>query len=203
MVYKCNLCSFDEGFKTDSVTRLLNHIGRCHRADPDFHIVCGIEDCTRTFRNYNAYRKHVRKKHSAILEAPNRVENIENNELENEDLSEPFEEPEIDVECQNGQIKRNNALSLMKIKEVGKLTQQSLDVVVDQTTQVVRNTVDVLKRDTVACLQAIGVDSETVPGLEELFDRDVVSDPFKDLENRTQQLQYFRENFNLVVSNLI
>jgi hypothetical protein len=145
----------------------------------------------------------VRKKHSAILEAPNRVENIENNELENEDLSEPFEEPEIDVECQNGQIKRNNALSLMKIKEVGKLTQQSLDVVVDQTTQVVRNTVDVLKRDTVACLQAIGVDSETVPGLEELFDREVVSDPFKDLENRTQQLQYFRENFNLVVSNLI
>jgi hypothetical protein len=59
-LYKCNFCY---GFTTAELDRLLNHVGRCHSAEPNFHAVCGLDDCTRTYTSYHAYRNHVRKHH--------------------------------------------------------------------------------------------------------------------------------------------
>ena len=55
--------------------QLLSHIGRCHRNDPNFHCICGINGCTRTLKKYFSWRKHIIRNHVHI-----------NNEFEEEDL---------------------------------------------------------------------------------------------------------------------
>ena len=44
MLWQCSICG---EFTADTRERLLNHIGRCHGNDPNFHIVCyGGPDAT-------------------------------------------------------------------------------------------------------------------------------------------------------------
>ena len=208
MVYNCNRC---DGFSATLLVRLLNHIGRCHSSEPGFHVLCGIEECARTYTNYNAFRNHVNKHHSTILEREGRIsitENREEEEPENfineEEYEEEFEEEneeEFDIEREQLQLTRNNALCLMQIKEEGKLTQKNLDNVVNRTTQVVRNSIDMVKNAVAEKLGASGVNFDDIPGLKELFEKENhISDPFKDIANFREQVKYYRENFNLVVS---
>ena len=200
MLYNCNRC---DGFSVTLLVRLLNHIGRCHSNEPGFHVLCGIDECARTYTNYNAFRNHVNKHHSTILEREGRIsitENCEEEEPESLINEEEYEE-EFDIEGEQQQLTRNNALCLMQIKEEGKLTQRNLDNVVDQATQIVRNSIDMVKNAVAERLGASGVSFEDIPGLKELFERENhIFDPFKNISNFTEQVKYYRANFNLVVS---
>ena len=200
MAYNCNRC---DGFTTTQLVRLLSHIGRCHSYEPGFHVLCGIEECTRTYTNYNAFRNHVRKHHSNLLEeAIGNVDIPENRiELDAEEPAELIHEEEFDIEREQGKIRRNNAFCLMQIKEEGKLTQKNLDNVVNRATQVVLNSIDMVKKGVAERLDASGINFDDIPGLKELFEKEnQISDPFKDIANFREQVKYYRENFNLVVS---
>jgi hypothetical protein len=92
--------------------QILNHIGRCHRNDPNFHCVCGINGCVRMFKKYYTWRKHIQNKDT----------NIGNDNLPSQFDDQPqFGEMDIDPgendlgESQD-QMKRSSALYLLKLK---------------------------------------------------------------------------------------
>ncbi|XP_028409272.1 uncharacterized protein LOC114531867 [Dendronephthya gigantea] len=206
MPYKCNLCV---GYSAMNFPVLLNHLGRCHRSDQCFHILCGIDGCSRTYRSYNAFRNHIKKNHKEILNADGCNQDNENcEELENppavvDDINMEIDEGcghlQFGALCEEDSMRRVNALSMMKIREEGKLTQKSLNIVVDTSTEIVRRTTCMIKTGVDNSLKAVGVDMSTVPGLNELFNEDsLANNPFKGIATESEQCQYYREHFKLV-----
>lgn len=215
MAYNCNLCA---GFCALTLRTLLNHLGRCHRSDPSFHVLCGIDSCSRTYTNCNAFRNHIKKVHDDILkaEAENIEEEIEttiyppanagyNSDIDDDDdmgmCEDHCERPQFDLDREKEGMKRANSLALMKIREEGKLTQKSLNIVVNSSTEIVRSVVSILKAGVATSLEQAGADFRTIPGLSELFSEEsVANNPFGGIATESEQCQYYREHFNLVVS---
>ena len=137
MLYNCNRC---DGSSTALLVRLLNHIGRCQSNEPGIHVLCGIEECAITYTNY------ANKHHFTIMEREGRIsitENRQEEEAENLVNEEEYKE-EFNMEREQQQLMGNNALCLMEIEE-GKSTQTNLDNVVDQATQIVCKSIDMVK----------------------------------------------------------
>lgn len=65
MVYRCNLCVH---FTTETLRRLISHMGHVHQNDRSFHVLCGLDGFPRTYRNYYSLKTHFHTKHSTILE---------------------------------------------------------------------------------------------------------------------------------------
>ena len=65
MPWNCSIC---DTFLAGTFQLLLSHIRRVHGNDPNFHCVCGISGCTRTFKKYFSWRKHIHRDHRIINE---------------------------------------------------------------------------------------------------------------------------------------
>ena len=65
MVFVCPLCYRSASTRMKG---LIRHIGIVHSQQPNFHIVCGISGCPRTYNNFLSYKKHVYKKHKLYLD---------------------------------------------------------------------------------------------------------------------------------------
>ena len=66
MVWNCAICCC---FAALQLCILLTHINTRHSAE-DLNIVCGIEECRRTFQKANTFVCHVREKHHSFLKSP-------------------------------------------------------------------------------------------------------------------------------------
>ncbi len=55
-MWQCSICG---EFTADTRERLVNHFGQCNGNDPNFHIVCGLDSCTTSFKKYFSWRKHL------------------------------------------------------------------------------------------------------------------------------------------------
>lgn len=64
MVYRCSMCV---GFLTVSLKLLLDHLRRNHGSDPNFHLLCGLDGCPRTYRRFVSFRNHLIRKHNFKL----------------------------------------------------------------------------------------------------------------------------------------
>ena len=86
-MYRCHLCA---DFFVRSFNLLLFHIAKVHANSPDFHLSCGINHCAATFTNFQAFRRHLRKKHQsvAIEEEANTDENLSDILEQNQTLTE-------------------------------------------------------------------------------------------------------------------
>lgn len=60
MAWKCAICLL---VFTLTLRTLLQHINRNHAASPNFHIICGINQCPREYTRFHSFYKHVRKTH--------------------------------------------------------------------------------------------------------------------------------------------
>ena len=167
MLYRCNLFVH---FTCETLRSLLCHLGRVHKNDSGFHVLCGIDGCARTYTNFFSLRNHFTRKHGAILNG----EQVQNdgdeprlgdqdegrNGMDDEDAPghEPFNfEREIEA--------NKNALCLMQIKDEGKIPQTVVESVIRNTTQIVDNSVDLLKSGLVQCLDNAGLRMEDIPGV--------------------------------------
>ncbi|XP_064455252.1 uncharacterized protein LOC135366472 [Ornithodoros turicata] len=45
----------------------MNHIALVHAHEPGFNITCGLNGCSKTFKKYDSYRKHVQRKHRDVV----------------------------------------------------------------------------------------------------------------------------------------
>jgi hypothetical protein len=126
-----------------------------------FHVLCGINGCTRTYKKFVSFRNHVKTKHKDILLAERH--HRENTEQENDISSESEMEfdmdddgpqlyddaaplPRFDFEQESEEIRRTSALHLLKMKDRDRVSQTAIDSFVDNTTSIVRTSMDLLKK---------------------------------------------------------
>ena len=212
MVFNCNLC-FE--FQAHTLNILLNHIGRCHSSDPNFNILCGIDACARSYGNYRAFRNHISAKHAHFLDdngnqpsfmdtvfAPNYT--TEQHHDDSSNSSSDSDEDEFNPHLLKRQMTKANAYFLLKTKEEGRNTQKCLGKIVSTTSEIVKNSVNVVKAQMVSALENSGLDYKDIQGLEEVFsDESPAMNPFQGISNERSQTQFYKDHFGLVVSAFI
>lgn len=195
-----NLCDEHE---TTTLQKLLNHKKRFHGSDPNFHVICGVNGRCKTYRKFVSYRNHLIRKHN-ITRQNNCEANIDNGELldeEDDPLFDP-EQEELDRSLNEEDIRRLNALGLLKFKEMGRVPQTVVNTFVESSTQIVQNSIDLLRSGVLEKLFASGVDDTTINDVRELFKDGFIRHPFQGIDKEPLQYQYYKENFSLVVSLL-
>ena len=75
--YVCSLC---DHFSATSTGGILRHIGAIHAYEPNFHLVCGIDGCPRTYKNYHSFRKHLQRTHPTSFVDADSERELETNE---------------------------------------------------------------------------------------------------------------------------
>ena len=75
--YRCNLCVHFVAF---TLALFLNHLVRCHTSDPNFHVlhVCGINGCSKTYRNCISFKNNIKRKHADLLLAGTEIVKLQN-----------------------------------------------------------------------------------------------------------------------------
>ncbi|CAB3999486.1 Hypothetical predicted protein [Paramuricea clavata] len=102
-------------------------------------------------------------------------------------------------EDETEEMKRTNALYLLKLKETNFLTQTSLDSVVQGTTAMVKRTVKALKKEVEKKLEGGGLELQEIEGLSNLLDEDhPLSNPLAHVETKHQQTVFQKTNFSFV-----
>lgn len=209
-MYMCQICARYASPNFDST---LCHIGAVHSHNAAFNVHCGIKSCPRTFCNYHSFHRHIREKHAFMLESTsvylhqNEAPIILSPELELTE-EEPTEEVRGvsangggDSTAQKEDIKKSEAIHVLKLKEQYKLAQTTVDSILCDTEEItarvvarLRNRVptDLLsKRPNASSLKIAGVFEE--PTLT----------PFRELKTEFLQEKYFWESLGLVVSDCV
>ena len=183
-----------------SFQQLLSHIERCHRNDPNFHCVCGINGCTTTFKKYYSCRRHILRRHSNEEINPNEEIGGSENEFANDNHDLCVENANHQDISNPSQIKRSVALYLLKLQEDCRLPKAAVDSVLANTTTITEDTMTDMQIKVKSCLLDAGVDIHEVNGLETLLTEDNSTiNSFKELENDQKRVKYYKENFYLKV----
>ena len=119
-------------------------IGAVHSFKPGFQLKCEINGCSsRTFTNYRSYRQHVRRQHSnvyaAAVEEDEQGIAIDASELETEEAG--------TIRILAVDLKRNDALLLLKMKYINRVSQNALDDIVGDVIKLFQARLLQLKED--------------------------------------------------------
>lgn len=192
MVSKCPLCSW---FAAKCFKGVLRHMGTCHAHDPSFYVVCNFDGCPQIYSNFLSYKKHVYMKHRELLGLSSLSQGSNtSNELDFDDYSGSDSECE-DVQSVYSRKKRAAALFVLKSKHVYKVSQTSLDGLMNDFTSMITSTVHYLEKELTD-----HVDPQLKLKIKEIFHSKEVLDPFCGLTSQYKQKAYFKENFHSVVS---
>lgn len=204
MAYRCSMCV---DYMAVSLKLLLSHMRRNHANDAGFHVLCGLDGCPRTYRRFVSFRNHLIRKHNFEFRDDEARGQPDLNCLNEDD--DPCGEnhhdnmPEANALAQDSQ-QRQNALCLLGFKDKGRVPQTVVDLFVDSSTSLVRNSVQIIEREVENHLRALGTSIGDIPQLKEIFsDESVVMNPFQGIENDKKQYSFYQQHFNLVVSVVV
>jgi len=206
MAFQCQSCSF----RCPAWKVYLRHSFGAHSCDPNFSFTCGVDGCPMTFKTYSSIRAHLAKTHPHSPDpAPCPVIEEEGNGLMDTstcDVS-PMQDPPSKIcnveqphaaELQTVSANMHAGLLLLTLKEKHRLTQASVDFAVHQIQSMIRYTLEDAKESIEQKLQLhcteMGVQ---LPDISDCFAN---IDPFSGLESEYMQTKFYKENFNLVVS---
>ena len=161
-----------------------------------------------------SFRNHIIRKHGDLLEAEKNGGNGEemNYNSSGSDMDGEMNEdddgtydfaplPPFDFKRESEEIRRTGALHLLRMKDKDRVSQAGIDSFVENTTSIVRTSVELLKSGLMNRLDTAGIDFSAVPGPPELFQEDSLAlNPFPGLRNENEQTKYFKDHLNLVVS---
>ena len=201
-------CPYCANFVTRTFKKLLSHIRFTHSHEPNFSITCG--DCGKTYRKFTSFKTHLhreekkRRLQGLVVEVlAGHAEEPEGGEEDDQDSSDGNFDEELE-EAGNaiGNMTRFLALFMMKTKEENQLSQQTLNAIIENTEDVVDESLKVLKDNIKSCMRDSGIDIEEVQGLRDVFEQPSAYSKAKEpLANEYQQVRYFMEHFNYVVSH--
>ena len=152
-------------FTAVDLRAVLRHIGSVHSFEPGFLITCGVSGCARTYHNFRSFQKHVSKD---VLDKALQQSCEDEAELSVSDCQNEFDE--VEPEIYKPDLQRSAAL--LKAKEVGRLSQAALNLIVEGVTEL---------------FQAHCGDQ---------------SRPFQGLETEYLQQQYFKHRLNMWASKV-
>ena len=213
-MYVCQICGKYASPQFDSVLR---HIGAVHFKEAGFNVFCGIEMCPSSFKNYHAWRRHIREKHPFMLSRPTSSaltpevtaaddqQQPENSEEEQLDLDQ-LVTAAVDQHCEPEYMdvdeedihKRAEALHILKFKERYKLSQTTVDDIIGDVGEITAGIVSKLHKRVTDLLAEKQIDVE----IDDVFTDENLT-PFRDLKTEHRQNQYFLNHLGLVVSETI
>ena len=192
--YRCTICL---EFVSNSIQEVVKHLGRVHRNEPNFHVLCGVEGCAKTFRNFLSFKNHLIRKHNILArndEVPPALENPDDDEIDervnNGREDEQLEENPFNLNEEQAKLLRTNALCLLKFKEKGRVPQTVVDSFVENATLVTQTSIDLFKAGVTSCLQKAGLSMHAIPELPGLFDVNLISNPFTGIDSESLQYKY-------------
>ena len=163
---KCQLCPVGMANQLFKVGEYIKHLRLLHASQPDFKVTCGINGCQRVYKNLGTFRNHLYAMHNDET-VPNMTtaataSTIQDKEVtsSSDDITSqtPLEESmnmeqeevtdqamEIDTLPDN--LQRSSALSLLRLKEKHKLTQVTVDSMVDNVKTLTHQNVNCLKSE--------------------------------------------------------
>ena len=191
----CPLC---ESFAAPNIKGVVRHIGLVHAHEASFRITCGVDGCTRTYRKFFSYKKHMYVKHRDVLNIVNRERSplVENSDS----MGSPGAFLEGECEDQGSYVtqhRRSTALFILKAREVHKIPQSSLDYLLGDISNFMDANRSRLLHKIAVALRERGIHMEDE--LLVLSSSPDVTNPFDGLHTEYLQQQYFIEHFNLVV----
>lgn len=189
--YACNMCSYSAG----TMENLTSHVCRMHKSDPRFHIYC--ESCLRSYTKWDSYRKHIQR--GCCVVSPTADMSVTNSppgdDYGNRDEFDTEEQPQSPTASVVVQEDWHEAAYILNIKERYVLSQVAVDQVLACTRTLVSDVLSGVLDDVRA-----DVPSDTVQLLENRVD--FINDTlFKHLASAALQKKYFKQHFNLVVSD--
>lgn len=195
-VKKCQLCTV----KVPDLKHLLKHIRQVHAHKPGFRICCGLSGCPRLFRTFEVFRNHVYAIHTdceAILTPTSSHEDYTSDSVEG-DISDNSEDNPSEQSYFNLR-KKAAAIWILKIQEVYKLPQSTMDKILADVTGFIQDLLTDLYDDVKSSLTKAGVNASLVAALSELFSSPYTN-PFAGLRTQHTQLKFYTETFKFVVS---
>ncbi len=205
----CPLCPVERTAQLNlDLKNYLKHIKLFHSHQPSFSITCGLGGCLRTFSNFQVFRNHISTYHSSdpmlLNEESTLGLNDDNVNAEDENVGDDTNGGETsfeDLGSGSCDLQKSTAMVLMGLKEKYKLTQVALQGVIASTTSLVQCRLSELHSLVRDMLLSNGISPDVVSHLEPLFtDNGAISNPFKGLETKCQQMNFYRTHFNLIVS---
>lgn len=191
----CPLC---DSFAAPNLKGVVRHIGVVHAHEPGFRVTCGVDGCTKSYRKFVSYKKHMYVKHRDAQGAGSseRGALVQDSEAVSSVTSISEED---DQESYMNQLRRSTALFILKARrEIHKIPQTSLDYLLgDISTFMDMNRSRLLQKISVA-LKEKGIDMES--DLVALSTSPDITNPFEGLHTEYLQKQFFLKYFNLVVS---
>lgn len=189
---ECPYCIQDT-FVAPSEVLLFSHIRLVHSLDPNFNIQCSLEGCSRTFNHFRTYQNHLLTHRTAS-----------NKEQEQDSLDMGTEDPNVSFEHDHSGIFLNTDLQsyaakwILKTSETRSLTRAATLGIVEDVSDLIDVVSQSLKSQIRQILNSSGVDQEITSMVEDVFSCSATK-PFGGLTSFHQQLQYYRNHFNLIV----
>ena len=91
-------------------------------------MICGVEGCARTYRNFRSFQKHLNKRHQAALDTD---DDGGDSALTFQTTQEARDESNSDTHIDVATLKRSAGLFLLKTKEINRVTQVALNDIVE------------------------------------------------------------------------
>ena len=197
MTFLCRICY---RFASFSLKGVLRHIGTVHSHETNFHVVCGILGCPRTYRNYFSYKKHMYRKHRTELSRFQQPEDSSishgNDFISSEDadcgLNNFNEESEVEPDTSTTS-KLHAALMILKMKQKFKLSEVALDGLLEDFTaslQIKMEEVKMLVNKDISCEVFKEVLSKATMSPS-------IQSPFRGLETKYLRHRYFCDSLHL------
>ena len=157
-VFTCTMCSAASHLKFH-VSDYIKHLKIFHAHQPEFKVICGIGGCQRNYTNLGTFQNHIYGVHSdgscTVTKesiAVNNTEFYSENDCsdDNSDTDEPYYENNVETDSNQqcsfqSSIQKSSALFLLGIKEKFKLTQSSINGIVQGVTAMNQHHITVLK----------------------------------------------------------
>ncbi len=197
----CPLC----GAYNTSISQLLVHMRVVHAREPGFRVQCGIQGCPRSFKNFGTFRNHVYAIHGAslALETETNAEEPETSDHEHNDEGDGIQDEravEADIVTEEA-VRRAAALLILKIREGHRIPQSVMDEIVADVSSLYHLALSAIRQQVKATLNDAGVENGIIEStMCHLSAESPLTNIFSGLGNHYQQLQYFKKNFDLVIS---
>ena len=213
----CQLC----GLLSPNLRSYVGHVRQVHSKDPNFSLICEIRGCSQQFSTFGAFNSHVYRAHRDSLGLSTSFDDNDTPDPEHssEDPAtstlqsefpvlfcfENFEFPEdlqydiwhlLGVDKQQEQ--REAAKFLLKLKEICRVSERTINVVITGYRHLFGHSLRVVKAGVKDSLGNAGVNMSDIDGLEDAFAE--VPDVFQGLHTSYLQEKYFRDHFDLRVS---
>ena len=171
-------------------------MGEIHRYDPNLHIRCGIQGCPQTYKKFESFRSHVYRKHRESLHF---TEQSNHQNVSNPPQSSNQDSQDLDPDSSADTATTNDHLSaaalsditgrfILKLREEYRIPQSTTNKVIEDINGLFVTVLDLLRER----------DSSGQP-----FNGETDLNLFRGLQNEYQQLRYYEDHFNYLVSSCI